>query len=167
MKIKNLLLTMAMMLSISPFIAGSADAFTRTSTLEVDAVVISSCEVTTTPIHFGNYDGMADINVSGSVDVRCNTGINYDIALDSGANYQNLTRNISNGTDVIPYELTIPATGAEWGDMSYGNTYPWGDVVNNTGTGIAQTNTVNARLMGGHDVSLGAYNDTVNVTLHF
>ncbi len=167
MKVKKLLLTTAMMLSLGLAGFGSAHAATATGTLDVSATVGAVCSVTTTAVAFGPYSG-AEINMTGGVSVTCTNLTPYNITLDAGQHYAAGYRTIAQGLESMPYVLFTPnGDPEEWGDMGYGGTYAFGIPVADTGNGAAQPHTVNARLLAGASVSSGTYNDVVGVTVHY
>jgi spore coat protein U-like protein len=169
MKVKKLLLTTAMMLSLGLAGFGSAHAATATGTLDVSATVGAVCSVTTTPVAFGAYSG-SEINTTGGVSVTCTNLTPYNITLDAGAHYDAVSgyRTIAQGLESMPYVLFTPAGDPnEWGDAGYAGTYAFGSPVADTGNGAAQPHVVNARLLAGASVSSGTYNDVVGVTVHY
>jgi spore coat protein U-like protein len=79
---------------------------------------------------------------------------------------------MSNGVDPPAFVLYAlfqdPSYTTEWGDLGFGNTYPSGSSLADTGTGIAQPHTVYGWLeLGLQGQPLGAYTDTVLVTVNY
>ncbi|UQY33076.1 spore coat U domain-containing protein [Pseudomonas fulva] len=98
----------------------------------------------------------------GSFSVTCNTGTDFSVTLDSGANAAGTQRNMTNGTDSIAYNLfQDPGRTTPWGDGSNG-----GDTLATTGTGVAQELVVYGQVPPRTQVpSVGTYTDTVQVTV--
>lgn len=143
--------------------ATSSQAAT-TAPMEIMATVVSSCIVDVTPIDFGNYNGM-QINTTGEVNVSCNEGIPYAIALDAGLNSDGANRLMSDGSgNLLPYRLTY--NGSDWGDTGVTDTYP-GDPVAGVGLGAPESFTVEAMVFPNQNASPGVYADTVTVTVAF
>lgn len=164
---KRMLLAIGIM-AVGVAIEASAQAATTTTTLNVSASVSTSCVVATTPISFGTYSG-AQVNASGDVTVTCTNGTAYQVALDAGQNYVgSYDRRMSNGAGAfLNYNITSAGSGW-WGDIGYGDTFPYAYPVPGTGTGSAQVLTVNAALQAGQSgVPAGAYSDVVNVTVWY
>ncbi|MCI5122634.1 MAG: spore coat U domain-containing protein [Candidatus Electrothrix sp. AUS4] len=124
---------------------------------------------------FGSrLSGEEDIKgaVLGRIGVTCAADIHYGIGIDSGQHFQNKSRHMSNGTDLLPYTLWSDSTGSLswWGDAGlsafdagYQETCP-GGIVKETATGTLQQFTVrgDAAIKG---YPPGIYKDTVNITI--
>lgn len=136
----------------------------NTAPMEIMATVVSSCVVDVMPIDFGNYNGV-QINTTGEVNVSCNAGVPYAIALDAGLNSDGANRLMSDAIgNLLPYRLTY--AGADWGDTGVTDTYP-GDPVAGIGLGIPESYTVEAMVFPNQNASPGVYTDTVTVTVAF
>jgi len=157
---KKILLSAAL-LSSGLTLVGSANATTATSTLDVSANIISACTAATAPVSFGNVVSGSGASASGSVDVTCDAGVPYTIALDVGQYDDGSSRRISDGTNFLSYTLVDNGTSTDWGD---GTTF--GGTVAGTGTGAAVNHVVDATLTGAA-VPNGTYSDTVNVTVTY
>ncbi|UCJ18527.1 spore coat U domain-containing protein [Pseudomonas sp. MM211] len=98
----------------------------------------------------------------GSFSVTCNNGTDYSVTLDSGGNPAGGQRNMSNGTDLIAYNLFQDAgRTTPWGDGSNG-----GDTLDSTGNGEVQEIVVYGQVPPRAAVpSVGTYTDTVQVTV--
>jgi len=133
--------------------------------MEVMATVVSSCELSVTPIDFGNYAG-AEINTTGEVIVVCNDGVPYKIAMNAGMNTDNANRRMadSSGNNTLPYRLTYQ--GVDWGDLGVHDTF-LSNPVQGVGTGAASSFVVEAMLFEAQDVPPGVYSDTVIVSVDF
>ena len=132
--------------------------------LEITATVASACTVATTPIDFGMYDG-PEITTTGTITVTCNSGVPYQVGLDSGLHFDTANRHMASSTgDMLLYYLSH--IGVEWGDEGVTGTYP-APAVNGTGAGAAATYTVDALVWADQPVPPGVYADTVTVTVAF
>jgi spore coat protein U-like protein len=158
-----IILTALVALSVSGYAA------TTTSNLDVSANVVGACTVTTSPVNFGDIDGMSFVSANGDVTVNCPTGTNYNIALDAGLNYDGGSRNlVSDDAINLRYRLESADTMLEWGDMDFANTYPAGESVPDTGNGLDQPHTVQGTMdLTGMTPSPGLYTDVVGVTVHY
>ena len=134
--------------------------------LQVTTNVIAFCSAQTSGIDFGDYAG-SKITSMGTISVRCNQGLPYDIALDSGEHYDGVWRAVGNGGYRAEYGLYDPSNDHEWGDSDYGNTYIWGPSVPALGTGDWSDYPVRGELFADFAVPAGLYEDTVLVTVHF
>jgi spore coat protein U-like protein len=152
-------------LALSLAFTGHAQAATATATLDVSATVGVTCEVSTTPVNFGAYSGMQMQIATGTITVTCSPDVPYNIALDAGQHHDGITRKISNGTDLIRYELGSTFTPVVWGDDGVTND---GITVAGIGVGYAQAHVVYAGLEElGYTPSDGIYTDVVGVTVHY
>lgn len=142
--------------------ANSAMADTATTTFNVTATVLNSCNVTATNLAFGNYDPTAgNLDSTSTITTTCTAGTTYAIALGLGQNTSRKMK-LTSGSDLLDYELYQPD----------GYTTVWGDV---GGATVAQTSTtgvpvnyiVNGRVTGGQYVTAGAYSDEVLVTVTY
>lgn len=148
-------------------VSGAASAATATSTLSVSATVLKSCTVATTPVLFGNYDPTSATakTGTGSVAVTCTSGTSYDVGLDAGA---------GTGATVASRKLTLSSNTLNYALYSdSGYTSVWGvtigtDVVHATApVSLVNTHTVYGSIPAGQGATLGAYTDTVNVTVTY
>lgn len=134
-----------------------------------------SCSVTASPFAFGDYDpfGLADIDAVGNVSVTCGAllvgaNISYEISLGPGASGDQLNRAMSNGGDALAYNLfTDAARTTIWGDGTGGsNTVSFSYALSLI---FSRTDDfpIYGRLPAGQNVSVGAYSDTLVVTVQF
>lgn len=109
--------------------------------------------------------------VLGQISVLCSSGIHYGIGIDSGLYFQNSSRHMSNGTELLAYTLwSDSGMSSVWGDSGlaaidagYQETCP-GTIVKTTATGAAQRFTVRGDAMI-RKRSSGVFSDTVNITI--
>jgi spore coat protein U-like protein len=154
-----------MVLGIS--LSGAAYGATATEFLNVSANVVPACTVSTTAVNFGDTDGSADVFANGDVTVNCSSGIQYNIALDAGLNYDLISRRVSDGVNYIRYELYKDAANAnQWADSDFANTYPFGLSVPDTGDGTDQPHIVYGYLSSPSG-PVGTYTDVITVTVHY
>lgn len=159
--------TVVAMLTIT--LAGCADsvlAATATTTFQVDATVIGSCNVSATNLAFGNYDTLSatPTDATSSVTVQCSLSTAFDIGLDAGTGTGATvtTRKLTKGADTLNYSLYQESART----TVWGNTVST-DTVAGTGTGVDIVHTVYGRIAAGQVVNTGAYTDTVTVTVTF
>lgn len=159
--------TVVAMLAIT--LAGSADsvlAATATTTFQVDATVIGSCNVSATNLAFGNYDTLSatPTDATSTVTVQCSLSTAFDIGLDAGTGTGATvaTRKLTKGADTLNYSLYQESART----TVWGNTVST-DTVAGTGTGLDIVHTVYGRIAAGQVVNTGAYSDTVTVTVTF
>lgn len=139
----------------------------------VSATVNPVCNVTANPLAFGAYNPLVATNtdISTTVGVECSKGSVPKIELDNGSNFL-VSRRMKHATsaDFLAYSVFQPASNAVGAACAY--TTAWG-----TGaaalTTTAATSTASrsyrvcGRLAGSQDVPVGAYSDTVAVTINF
>lgn len=141
-----------------------ASAASSTASLAVSATVLSTCALTGGVIAFGTYTS-AQLDQTGTLTVLCTSAVPYTVALDAGA---------GSGATIAARKMT----GSAGGTLNYalyretGRTSNWGntgaaDTVAGNGSGIVQTLTVYGRIPAGQTPIVGAYTDTVTVTLTY
>jgi len=157
-------LALAGFLLVSPLLSGSAQAQTTvTTTMTVTANVVASCSVVGGTLAFGNYDPIAAAATDASVQigVRCTRGTTALIGLSLGANPAGTTRRMNNAGSFLIYELYQDAP----------RTIMWGtgtDRVTYVAASNALTNfTVFGRVFALQDVAVGAFTDTVTISVTF
>lgn len=112
-------------------------------------------------------------SATGQVQVTCNAGHAFTIAMGAGMNASGFQRRVHDGTNHIDYNLLKQATGVEWGttgtaaDTSMDGAGAGVNDQNSTGTGATQVfgYEVSYNLAGTE--AAGSYTDTVLVTLEF
>jgi spore coat protein U-like protein len=133
-------------------------AQTATDTLTVTANVAATARITSVGnIVFGNYDTTDPVNLDadGSVSVRATNGLPYEI-------YIGADRTMTSGPNNLLYELYSDAA----------RTLVWGSA---SGSGVSYTSITNAvqtyniygRVAALQDVVIGAYSDTVTITMEW
>ncbi|WP_422017335.1 spore coat U domain-containing protein [Roseateles sp.] len=148
-----------------------AQAGTASNTFQVQATVISSCQVSGTSLNFGNsIDPLATatpLDATSTLSVVCTNTTPYTVALNAGANAGGASnfgsRTMKSGTRTLGYQLYLD-TGRStvWGDGTASSSTSAG-----TGTGSTQTLTIYGRLPSLANVVPGAYTDTVTVTVSY
>ena len=146
-------------------------AGSQQSTITVGGNVISDCSTLnpSTMITLANYDVFSSSDMTGgtSYSVNCTKGSAPQVTLDGGGTStgaNGATRAMkggASGNDLLGYNLTD----------GNGNAWVAGTPVTLAGLGIGSseltTFAVNASVPHGQDVSVGAYSDTVTVTLNY
>lgn len=135
-----------------------------TAELAVSAEVTGTCNVTTTPVAFGNVDVTSGSNVdaTGGISVICTNGTDWEAAADAG-NGSGATvtaRKMTSGSDLLNYALFTNA----------GRTTNFGgaNTFSGTGSGSAQASTIYGRVASGQTtVPVGSYADSVTISLTY
>lgn len=161
--------------------AGLASAASATQNLTVSASVANNCTIATTAVAFGSYDpivanaaaGANLNNGAGKVTVTCtkkSSGVT--LALGNGSNFAAGARRMTDGTDMLAYELYQPPSAVP----STACTFPGTTVWNGTNTlapaaaafdGTAKDFFVCGTIAKGQNVQVGSYADTVVATVNF
>jgi spore coat protein U-like protein len=125
-------------------------------------------QVTAVAVAFGTYDERTPtpLNGTGQVRVQCDTGTPYQVSLDPGAHAgADFSRAMSDagGLYRLEYNLFIDSSRTQiWGDGT-GTT----QVVNGTAQGAQEILQVYGRVPALQPVGVGAYTDTVTVTVDY
>jgi spore coat protein U-like protein len=144
----------------------NAQASTATSSFVVSATVLSVCLVTASPLAFGNYDPTASTATSGSTTlaVTCTNGTPYNVGLNAGTGTGATvtTRKMTFGSNLLSYSLYADSGHSTvWGQTVGTNT------VTGTGTGLPVTQTVYGQIPAQQAMPIGAYTDTITVTVTY
>jgi spore coat protein U-like protein len=147
-------------------------AATATTTLVVSATIVDTCTVTATPLTFGTYSASSASpnDATATVTVLYTVGTGFTVAFDAGTATgatlaQRRLQNAVLSSDRLNYNIYRNTARSEiWGDGAK-STY----TVIGTGTGVltAVTLTAYGRIPTGQDVGLGAYADSITVTLTY
>lgn len=164
---KKLLLAM-LVISVCIALSTGAYAGTATTTLDIRVDVVPACTVSSTGIAFAAYDGTSTLAAPGDVTVTCSEGVQYNIALDRGRNFDGNIRRMSGPPSYfLNYSLYKP-DAQDWGDSDYAGSFPggtsYGPIV---ATGVQDQHIVDGRLFGGQSVPHSTYSDIVMVTVHY
>jgi spore coat protein U-like protein len=159
---------------VAILVAGSAQALSESTTMDVSAEAVPVCMISTTPVIFGQYSG-AQINTTATIDVLCSKLEPYNVTIDAGQHYGETWRRVAM-TEVegnfMKYGLYKPLSvgDGEWSDSGFTNTYPYGGPLVGLGSGATQSYTVSARLwsaaMNGYP-AVGQYTDVVQVSVYY
>lgn len=133
------------------------------------ATVTGKCTISApAPFAFGAYDPVvtnrtANLDVAAnSISVACTKGTpGVTISLDNGAHYLNATRNLSDGSDLLAYQLYTSAARTTVWDST--------NVVSYASASMAASALpVYGRIPGGQDAAVNAsYSDSVTATVNF
>jgi spore coat protein U-like protein len=144
-----------------------AQSQTATANLNVSATVADHCAISTSPVAFSavNVTAASAPTAQGGITVKCTNGTAWVATAGLGQNASGSARRMVLGTDpgkFLTYELFRNAGLSDaWGSSS-------GDGFSDSGTGSDQTSSIYARLpLGQHAATLGAYADTVVVTVTY
>jgi spore coat protein U-like protein len=150
-------------------LAGSAEAATKTTSFNVSASVAANCLVSATNLAFGSYTGVAALNGTSDVNVRCTNGSGYTLMLSPGGGSYG-TRLLTSGTDSLQYNLYTSGTYTSiWGDGTSSTA-----VVTGTGTGLAAASNITHTVHGllpdnatNEAAPAGSYADSITVTVEY
>ena len=134
----------------------------------VGATVLRSCDIETTPLAFGTYDPLVlhvsqPLDREASVTITCTKGTPATIGVNGGLHGSGSARQLANGAALLRYELFKDA----------GRTQQWGDSDADSLQGgeapseAPRTFVVYGRIFPNQDVPVGAYTDSVVVTVEF
>ena len=166
-KFTKLAVRLAASMSAAVFVF-SVNAASVTTTIPVSATVIQSCTITAGPVSFGHYNGIsgAATDVIATMSPTCTTGKRYAISLDAGvgagasASARMLTG--PGGARLMYGIYTDAARTTVWGDGSNGTVQKFG-----LGNGTVQPIQMYGRLPAEQNSTVGAYSDTLTVTLTY
>jgi spore coat protein U-like protein len=122
----------------------------------------ANCNVSAIGVAFGSYNVFSSTatDITGSVSVTCNRTTPYTIALSTGSGTYS-SRSLKNGTNVLSYNLFVDVTRLTiWGDGSGGTQTVSGSSTN-------ATFTVYGRIAARQNVKVGAYTDSITVTVTY
>jgi hypothetical protein len=145
-------------------------AATATASLGVSATAAAACTLTATTVAFGTLSASAATTGTGAVTVNCTNGDSLTISLDAGGSATGSQRRLVNSGNFLNYNLYQPtaagnaqaAPAVAWGDgTALGNTFA------TTSTGAAQVFNVYGQVPSGQTLYVGAYSDTVTITLSY
>ena len=130
----------------------------------------AACRVTTTGLGFGAYDVFAapPRDTTGTVTVVCDRNPPTDVTISIGASptsggFQPRRMRHASQADRMNYNLfTTASMTTVWGDGSAGTSTVFFRRVNRN---RPQTATIYGRIPPGQNVSVGAYSDSVTVTI--
>lgn len=152
-------------LALAALLLPAAARAQTTNTLTVTANVLEACTISPATLAFGAYSA-AVLDVSTDITVTCNQGASFWIGLDAGNNGPSgafgTTRQMTNGADVLAYELYRDSGHtAVWDDTNGG--LP--DVIAPSTGALAVP--VYGRVPAGQVVAVDDYDDAVTMTVHF
>jgi spore coat protein U-like protein len=122
----------------------------------------AGCSVSTLGLNFGAYDvfSILDTDITGTVNVSCQTSMSYSISLSSGGGSYSARALVSAGS-LLNYNLYLDPTHLSiWGDGSATT----GTV---SGSGTTGSYTVYGRIPARQNVVAGIYTDMMTVTVTF
>lgn len=136
------------------------------TTFQVTATVSSACSVTAANLAFGTYNPLSPsaATATTTVTVQCTLLSAYTIGLNAGtgASATVSARKMTKGTDTLDYSLYQDASHAQvWGE-TIGT-----DTVAGVGTGAGQVVTVYGQIPASQNVNVGAYADTIIVSVNY
>jgi len=141
---------------------GHGSTQTLTADRQVTATVGTACTVATTDLAFGNYDPLvvnatSDLDGAATITVSCSAGATPLVFITPGTTGRAMT-----GPGSLTYELYTDAGRTAVWPSTAGSAFSFG-----TSTGAPQTRTVYGRIPRGQNVAVGAYSQSVTVTMNF
>jgi|SRR5882724_9530195 len=158
-------------------LAGTAMAVNNpaTGTLGATLTILKSCQITSsTQVDFGSVDPTLAANAPGvgNVSVECTKGTTInDIKLSAGGNFSSGKRQMTDGTNFVPYALfTDAAHTTAWGDGGAtiaAGAKSTGFVATTSATTPQSFNVYGLVLAADEDVPTATYTDTVDITVDY
>ena len=136
--------------------------------LNVTATVVPTCVVETQDIAFGEYGG-PEVLAQGAIDITCINGLNYEVALDGGVNFDGFGRRMDDGGgNFLNYAIyKSDALSEEWGDECAGApTYP-SETCAGAFLSDGSTNSLEpwGQIPASQTSPVGSYSDVVGITI--
>jgi len=158
----------AVVAGVASYSQQRTEAATASANVAVSASVAANCQVVAGTLSFGAYDPLvtndtADLDATGTFDVRCTKGVTANVGLGNGANHDGSTRRmrIAATANYLNYSLYSNA----------GRTTVWDNGSNRvsyTATSKAATTlTIYGRVPGAQDAAVGSFVDTVAAVAEF
>jgi spore coat protein U-like protein len=122
----------------------------------------ASCTLSTSGIAFGGYDPFVshDVDSVANISVTCDQTTSYSISLSTGSGTYD-QRIMTSGLHQLLYNLYTDATlSTVWGDGT-------GHSATVSDTQLVATHTVYGRIPARQNAHVGAYGDTIVITLTF
>ena len=149
----------------------TANAGTAVSSFGVSATVIATCQISTVAFAFGSYDPLSGTATDGTANVTltCSKNTACSLELDHGINAG------AGSTLAVPIRRMQRGATAEYMDYGFfsdaARTLNWGTPTNRPSGSAANKNPftvpIYGRVPAGQDLTVGAYNDTVQATVNF
>lgn len=149
---------------------GATPGFAQsTGAVAATATVTTECNITVTPLAFGEYDPVvahqaADLDGTATITLTCTKGAVASVALGLGLNASGATRQMrSNIGNSLTYELHQDSS----------RLFVWNEEITSLltlGPALSMAPrdlTVYGRVFGGQDVRAGTYTDSVLATVNF
>ena len=154
------------MLAIAAVPTGAL-ASTATTTFPVSALVLTVCSVTASPLTFASYDPTSATpdDATTTTVVTCTLGTSFQVGLNAGttSGATVTTRKMANGANRLNYGLFQDASRT----TNWGNTPGTDTPAATTSVVVPTTLTVYGRAPADQIVPLGAYTDTITVTVTY
>lgn len=165
---KNNLGAITGLLLLVLLLSAAAHAAQSAASLTVSVNVDGNCTASTQSLNFGN-PASGDINSNPTdaeavLSVNCSTGTPFQIDMDAGLQPSGCTsaRCMSNGADLLPYNIYLDAARTQVWGTSVGGTQ-----VDGVGVGSPEPHTIYGRIFQASNPNPGIYTDTVTITITF
>ena len=155
------------------FAAGASTVSVNGGSLGVNALVQASCSVTIgAAVSFGTISIVPSATATpGSFSVTCDNLTDYAVGLGNGNNFA-VTRKMSSGANLLPYELFVDntyAAASRFNNVTLGDTVggaPAAGTVGGTGSGSSISYSVFGQIpASATKPAPGFYGDSVQVTV--
>lgn len=147
-------------------LAGTAHAVTKQSAFQVSATVTENCVISAAPMNLGDFNGTNNLTASSAITVRCTSGTDFAVGLDSGINgdFTNRVLTGPNASQLLYNLFTDEARTSVWNDST--------NRVGGLGAGMGTPVTLNVYgklLASQNDGALdeGEYTDTITATIEY
>jgi spore coat protein U-like protein len=143
----------------------------------VTATVVANCNISSSPVTFGNYDPVGAnastaLRAAGAVTIACTRGSSPTIAMGLGANPIGSVRRMTDGSgNFLDYEIYHPSTTAPAAACAY--TTAWGSsgaalfTPTSPSSKAARTYSLCGEIAAGQDVAVGSFADSVVASVNF
>ncbi|WP_101484336.1 spore coat U domain-containing protein [Janthinobacterium sp. 61] len=151
------------------FASSTAMAGSTTSNFQANAVMNSSCSVTSTNVNFGTINSADAVNATGTISFTCSKSVQYKLGLSSGSSGEIRSREmvgtITGNNDKLSYNLYVDeGRVALWGNGLPGD---GGSIWSGKGSGEVQTNTIYGKVNSGQYIKPDTYSDNLIVSVFY
>ena len=168
--------TSLLALILVPLMAAPVFAQTASNPLTVQATVTANCTVDTATLNFGNYDPLVthaatDLAVAQALTLKCTKGTAAtSIDLDPGANNSSGRRMKTGASDYLNYELYKESSHTNvWKTGATNGVVPATSTSKNSPLKFSDNSALQVfgLIPQNQDITIGAYSDTVQITINF
>ncbi len=143
---------------------GNAFSASNAQSFNVSVSVEGTCSIATRDMNYPNYSvsGSQAVKGEGTLQVNCNSGMDYSISIDLGLNGSGSERQMAaGGAGRLAYRICQDKTCQTlWGEGG-----PSGNPYQGSGNGNQQDILVYGEILANQSVPAGNYSDTVTCTV--